>query len=107
MARKEKKLLNTDYTSVMSPKLKVAVVVSNFNSRITERLLKGAVDFFMSCGMNKNQIQILYVPGAFEIPQVCARLCEKRKVRGIVTLGAVIRGETTHYDYVCSESARG
>jgi 6,7-dimethyl-8-ribityllumazine synthase len=87
--------------------LKFAVVVSRFNEFITNKLLLGAIDGLKRHGVNEQDIDIAWVPGAFEISLVAKKLALTKKYDAIVTLGAVIRGSTTHYDYVCSEVAKG
>jgi len=98
---------NINYSNIITPELKLAIVKAEFNSKITDLLLKGAEELLISQGIVKEQIMVFQVPGAFEIPSLCERLCQNKSADGIITLGAVIRGETSHYDYVCSESARG
>jgi 6,7-dimethyl-8-ribityllumazine synthase len=100
-------LFQKDYQGIVTPKLKIGVVVSDFNRAITDRLLRGALDFFHAVGLSSNQIILCRVPGALEIPLICADLCSHKKVQGIVALGAVIRGKTFHFEVVCLESARG
>lgn len=87
--------------------LKFAVVVSRFNSFITEQLLLGAMDAFKRHGVDEGDITIIKVPGAFEIPLVCKKVAKSNKFDAIVALGAVIRGSTPHFDYVASEVAKG
>ncbi|RIP34021.1 6,7-dimethyl-8-ribityllumazine synthase [Staphylococcus gallinarum] len=87
--------------------LKVAVVVSRFNDFITNRLLDGAKDTLVRHEVAENNIDVAYVPGAFEIPLVAKKLAQKNEYDAIITLGCVIRGATTHYDYVCNEVAKG
>ena len=87
--------------------LRFGIVVSRFNSFITERLLKGALDALAATGAGEDQLQILRVPGAFEIPLVAKKLAITGNVDAIIAIGCVLRGETSHYDYVCSEVARG
>ncbi len=88
-------------------KLKIAVVVSRFNSIITERLLSGAMDWLLRHGVADNAIEIYRCPGAFEIPAVAKKIIEAGKHDAVFCLGAVIRGETPHFDYIASESAKG
>jgi len=86
--------------------LKVGIVVSRFNDFITERLLSGAVDELIKHGAGESDIEVIRVPGAFEIPLAAKKLC----LRGndtVICLGAVIRGGTPHFDYVAGEAARG
>jgi 6,7-dimethyl-8-ribityllumazine synthase len=87
--------------------LHFAIVVSRFNSAITDRLLAGAIDALQRSGAAKGSIETLYVPGAFELPLAAKKLALKGGTDAIIALGCVIRGETSHYDYVCSETARG
>ena len=86
--------------------LKIGVVVSRFNVFITEHLLKGAIDELVKHGVEENDIEVIRVPGAFEIPLVAKKLCSRGN-DAIICLGAVIRGETPHFEYVASEAARG
>ena len=87
--------------------LKVAIVVSRFNDFITGRLLEGAKDTFIRHDVDESNIDVAYVPGAFEIPMVTRKLAQKGDYDAVVTLGCVIRGATSHYDYVCNEVAKG
>ncbi len=86
--------------------LKVAIVVSRFNSFITERLLEGALDGLKRHGVRDKNIDIYKVPGAFEIPLIAKKLA-KKGYDGVICLGAVIRGATPHFDYVANEVAKG
>ncbi|WP_367121757.1 6,7-dimethyl-8-ribityllumazine synthase [Staphylococcus capitis] len=87
--------------------LKVAIVVSRFNDFITGRLLEGAKDTLIRHEVEEEQIDVAYVPGAFEIPLVAKKLARKGDYDAVITLGCVIRGATSHYDYVCNEVAKG
>lgn len=87
--------------------LKVAIVVSRFNDFITNRLLDGAKDTLVRHGVDEDNIDVAYVPGAFEIPLVAKKLAQKNDYDAVITLGCVIRGATSHYDYVCNEVAKG
>lgn len=87
--------------------LKVAIVVSRFNDFITGRLLEGAKDTLIRHEVEEEQIDVAYVPGAFEIPLVVKKLARKGDYDAVITLGCVIRGATSHYDYVCNEVAKG
>jgi 6,7-dimethyl-8-ribityllumazine synthase len=84
-----------------------AVIVSRFNEFITNKLLGGAVDGLERHGVNLENIDTVWVPGAFEIPLIASKLAMTNKYDAIITLGAVIRGSTSHYDYVCNEVAKG
>jgi 6,7-dimethyl-8-ribityllumazine synthase len=86
---------------------KVAIVVSRFNEFVTERLVKEAIEELIQNGVEKNDIDVYKVPGSFEIPVVIKRLLEKKKYHGILALGAVIRGDTPHFEYVAGEVTRG
>ncbi|HFG8926545.1 TPA: 6,7-dimethyl-8-ribityllumazine synthase [Staphylococcus argenteus] len=87
--------------------LKVAIVVSRFNDFITGRLLEGAKDTLIRHDVHEDNIDVAYVPGAFEIPLVAKKLANLGNYDAIITLGCVIRGATSHYDYVCNEVAKG
>lgn len=84
-----------------------AIVVSRFNNFITKKLLEGAQDCLIRHGAKENDIDVFWVPGACEIPITAMKLAKKTKYNSIICLGAVIRGETPHFDYVSSEAARG
>ncbi|HCW7822712.1 TPA: 6,7-dimethyl-8-ribityllumazine synthase [Staphylococcus aureus] len=87
--------------------LKVAIVVSRFNDFITGRLLEGAKDALIRHDVNEDNIDVAFVPGAFEIPLVAKKLASSGNYDAVITLGCVIRGATSHYDYVCNEVAKG
>lgn len=86
---------------------KIAIVVSRFNEFITSKLLDGALDALKRHGLKEENIEIAYVPGAFEIPFAAKQLAKYKKYDAIICLGAVIRGNTSHYDYVCNEVSKG
>jgi 6,7-dimethyl-8-ribityllumazine synthase len=86
---------------------KVAIIVSEFNQLITSRLLDGAKQRLLTKGVTIDNMAIIKVPGAVEIPLVAKKLAKLAKYDAIITLGAVIRGETTHYDYVCEQVSHG
>lgn len=86
---------------------KYAIVVARFNEFITGKLLGAAIDGLERHGVNKDDIDVAWVPGAFEIPLIAQKLATSGKYQAVITLGAVIRGSTTHYDYVCNEVAKG
>ncbi|MGZ8488792.1 MAG: 6,7-dimethyl-8-ribityllumazine synthase, partial [Candidatus Binatia bacterium] len=81
--------------------LKIGIVVSRFNNFVTERLLEGALDGFTSHGGADGDLTVVRVPGAFEIPIVADKMAASGKYDALVCLGAVIRGDTPHFDYVC------
>ncbi|MEN0448062.1 6,7-dimethyl-8-ribityllumazine synthase [Staphylococcus aureus] len=87
--------------------LKVAIVVSRFNDFITGRLLEGAKDTLIRHDVNEDNIDVAFVPGAFEIPLVAKKLASSGNYDAVITLGCVIRGATSHYDYICNEVAKG
>jgi 6,7-dimethyl-8-ribityllumazine synthase len=87
--------------------LRFAIIVSRFNSFITERLLGGALDALRRTGADDAQIDIVKVPGSWEIPLVAAELARQHRHDAIICLSAVIRGDTPHFDYVASEAAKG
>ena len=87
--------------------LRFAIVVSRFNSFITERLLVAATDALERAGAASKDVEVVHVPGAFELPLIAKKLAATGKYDALIAIGCVLRGETTHYDYVCSETARG
>ncbi|WP_390409321.1 6,7-dimethyl-8-ribityllumazine synthase [Lacticaseibacillus jixiensis] len=87
--------------------LRIGIVVAQFNDMITQRLLAGAKAALQRNGVAAADITTWWVPGAFELPRAAKQMSATNTVDGIIALGAVIRGETSHYDYVCSETARG
>lgn len=87
--------------------VKVGIVVSRFNDLITRRLLEGAVDALVRHGVARTDIEVAWVPGAVEIPVAAQAMARRGSFDAVVTLGAVIRGATSHYDYVCSMVASG
>jgi 6,7-dimethyl-8-ribityllumazine synthase len=87
--------------------LRVAVIASRFNETIAKSLLDGAVDCLARHGVADNDITVAWVPGAFELPAAAKRIAESGEVDAIVCVGAVIRGETPHFDYVAGHAARG
>ena len=84
-----------------------AIVISRFNSFITERLLEGALDCLKRHGCREEDIDIIWVPGSFEIPLTAKKLAQKNRYNAVIALGAVIRGETPHFDYVAAEVSKG
>lgn len=92
---------------LVSEGLKYAIVVGRFNEFITSKLLSGALDALQRHGVKDEEVYVAWVPGAFEIPFAAQKLAESGKYDAVITLGTVIRGSTTHYDYVCNEVAKG
>lgn len=93
--------------SLNGSSLKFAIVTARFNDFITERLLSGAKDCLLRHQVSEENIDFVSVPGAFELPLTALALAKTGKYHAVICLGAVIRGETTHYDYVCNEAAKG
>jgi 6,7-dimethyl-8-ribityllumazine synthase len=93
--------------NLIASHLKVAIVVGRFNELITSKLLEGAKDCLVRHDLPKENITISWVPGAFEIPLAAKLLAKRKEYDAIITLGAVIKGATSHYDYVCSEVSKG
>jgi 6,7-dimethyl-8-ribityllumazine synthase len=87
--------------------LDVAIVASRFNAPVVQKLLDGAVGELRGVGIGSEQITVVLVPGAWELPLACRRLAQAGGHHAVVALGCVIRGETPHFDYVCAEAARG
>lgn len=94
-------------TTKMGSELSIAVVVSLFNEEITALLLEGALQRLNELGVEERNLKIVKVPGAIEIPLTAKFLAKSRKYQAVICLGAVIRGETSHYDYVCSQVSEG
>lgn len=95
----EAQLIGTD--------LKIGVVVGRFNEFLTGKLLDGAMDGLKRHGVSEENIDVAWVPGVFEVPFMTKKMAESKKYDAIIGLGTVIRGSTTHYDYVCNEAAKG
>jgi len=87
--------------------LRFAIAVSRFNSFITDRLLSAAVDALERAGAQSSDVSVVYVPGAFELPLTAKKLALAGKYDALIAIGCILRGETAHYDYVCSETSRG
>jgi 6,7-dimethyl-8-ribityllumazine synthase len=87
--------------------LRFAIVVSRFNSFITERLLSAALDALQRAGASEKDMDVVRVPGSFELPLACKKLAATGRYDALIAIGCILRGETAHYEYVCSETARG
>jgi 6,7-dimethyl-8-ribityllumazine synthase len=87
--------------------LRFGIVVSRFNTFITERLLTAAVDALERAGAASENVDVVRVPGAFELPLAAKKLAATRRYDALIAIGCILRGETAHYDYVCSETSRG
>ncbi len=92
---------------VAEKNIKIGIVVARFNEFITSKLLSGAIDGLKRHDVQDKDISVAWVPGAFEIPLVAKKMAESGKYDAIICLGAVIRGSTSHYDYVCNEVSKG
>ena len=104
---KESKKMTTFEGNFTAKNIKIAIVVARFNDFITSKLLGGALDALKRHEVTEEAIDIAWVPGAFEIPVVAKKLAQTGKYDAVICLGAVIRGSTTHYDYVCNEVSKG
>ncbi len=93
---------------VVAPEgMKVGIVASRFNEIIVNKLLGGAVDGLVRHGVEESNITAAWVPGAFELPLIAQKMVESQKYDAVICVGAVIRGDTSHYDLVCNEAAKG
>ncbi|WP_285801532.1 MULTISPECIES: 6,7-dimethyl-8-ribityllumazine synthase [Exiguobacterium] len=100
-------MMHTIEGNLVGKGLKVGIVVGRFNDLITMRLLDGAKDALKRHGVEQDDVELAFVPGAFELPLVAKKMAMSKKYDAVITLGAVIRGATPHFDYVCSEAAKG
>ena len=100
-------MVKTIEGNLIATGLKFALVISRFNSFITAKLLDGAVDVLLRHGAEEKSISVVHVPGAFEIPVAAKRLAESKKYDAVICLGAVVRGETPHFEYVSAEVSKG
>lgn len=92
---------------LVSQNIRVGIVAARFNEFIVSKLLSGALDALSRHDVKESDIEVAWVPGAFEIPLIAAKMANSGKYDAVICLGAVIRGSTTHYDYVCSEVSKG
>lgn len=83
------------------------IVASRFNEFITDRLISGAIDALTRHGVDENAIDVAYVPGSFEIPQIAQKMARSKKYNAVICLGTLIKGETPHFDYIASEASKG
>ena len=93
--------------NLVAQDMKVGIVVARFNEFITSRLLGGALDGLKRRGVEEEHIHTAWVPGAFEIPLIASKMAKSGNYDAVICLGAVIRGSTSHYDYVCNEVSKG
>lgn len=87
--------------------IKIGIVAARFNEFITSKLLSGAMDGLLRHDVREDNIHVAWVPGAFEIPLIASKMAKSQKYDAVICLGAVIRGSTSHYDYVCNEVSKG
>ena len=99
--------MNTFEGNLVAENIKIGIVVARFNEFITSKLLAGALDNLKRENVGEKDIEVAWVPGAFEIPLIASKMAKSKKYDAIICLGAVIRGSTSHYDYVCSEVSKG
>ncbi|HIZ43752.1 MAG TPA: 6,7-dimethyl-8-ribityllumazine synthase [Firmicutes bacterium] len=92
---------------LVSQDIRIGIVASRFNEFITSRLLGGAMDGLKRHGVREEDVHVAWVPGAFEIPLIASKMAESKRYDAVICLGSVIRGSTSHYDYVCSEVSKG
>ena len=92
---------------LVSKEIKVGIVASRFNEFITSKLLSGAMDGLLRHDVREEDIHVAWVPGAFEIPLTAQKMAESKEYDAVICLGAVIKGATSHYDYVCAEVSKG
>ena len=92
---------------LVSDGMKVGIVAARFNEFITSKLVSGAMDGLTRHNVKEEDIQVAWVPGAFEIPLIAAKMAKSGKYDAVICVGAVIRGNTSHYDYVCNEVSKG
>ena len=93
--------------ALVSENIKIGIVAARFNEFITSKLLDGALDALKRMGVEDSQIEVAWVPGAFEIPLIAKKMAASKRYDAVICLGAVIRGSTSHYDYVCNEVSKG
>ena len=92
---------------LVSENIRVGIVCARFNEFITNKLLGGAMDALVRHNVSEDDIHVAWVPGAFEIPLIASKMAKSGKYDAVICLGAVIRGSTSHYDYVCNEVSKG
>ena len=100
-------MMKTFEGKLIPKEIKVGIVAARFNEFITSKLLSGALDGLLRHNIREEAVHIAWVPGAFEIPLIASKMAKSGKYDAVICLGAVIRGSTSHYDYVCSEVSKG
>ena len=99
--------MNTFEGNLVAENIKIGIVVARFNEFITSKLLAGALDNLKRENIGEKDIEVAWVPGAFEIPLIASKMAKSGKYDAVICVGAVIRGNTSHYDYVCNEVSKG
>ena len=99
--------MNTFEGKLVSKEIKIGIVCARFNEFITSKLLGGAMDALVRHDVKEDDVDVAWVPGAFEIPLIASKMAKSGKYDAVICLGAVIRGSTSHYDYVCNEVSKG
>lgn len=103
----EGKNMKTLEGNVIGNGIRIGIVAARFNEFIVSKLISGAEDAFVRHGVNSDDVDLAWVPGAFEIPVVAQKMAQSGKYDAVLCLGAVIKGSTSHYDYVCAEVSKG
>ncbi|WP_346887490.1 6,7-dimethyl-8-ribityllumazine synthase [Clostridium sp. UBA1056] len=93
--------------NLIAQELRIGIVVGRFNEFIVSKLLGGAIDGLKRHGVEEDNIEVAWVPGAFELPLVAKKMAQNEKYDAVICLGAVIKGSTPHFDYVCAEASKG
>jgi len=100
-------MVKTIEANLIGTDLKIGIVVGRFNDFINAKLVDGAIDGLKRHGVAEDNIEVAWVPGVFEVPFIAKKMVESQNYDAVIGLGTVIRGATTHYDYVCNEAAKG
>jgi len=100
-------MVKTIEANLIGTDLKIGIVVGRFNDFINAKLVDGAIDGLKRHGVAEESIEVAWVPGVFEVPFIAKKMADSQKYDAVIGLGTVIRGSTTHYDYVCNEAAKG
>lgn len=100
-------MMKTYEGKLVSEGIKIGIVAARFNEFIVSKLIGGCEDVLLRHGVNEEDITLAWVPGAFEIPLIAGKMAKSGKYDAVIALGAVIRGSTSHYDYVCAEVSKG
>ena len=99
--------LKTVKANLIARDKKFGIVVSRFNEFVSSKLLEGAVDTFLQHGAKEEELSVVWVPGSFEVPMAAKKMAESGKYDAVICLGAIIRGETPHFDFIAGEAAKG